>query len=195
MEWPFITSEGDIAALLQLVSEDQASGSPPCYYQYSDVSFQVDFTVDLAHSQAARQRIDWNSKRAGKVVLLVSGSLLLTEIDDEDIETGVRLRFSRMSVGDPSGHQNQRYESHVTELDSKALRQETHGTTLDGKDAACALKTETGLTNCSACISAAFAVFTSTLIQSDYDLAHRIFDNVRHRGESGLDKAACLVRG
>lgn len=39
IEWPLITSEGDIAALLQLVSEDQASGSPLYYHHYFDVGF------------------------------------------------------------------------------------------------------------------------------------------------------------
>ncbi|KIK99780.1 hypothetical protein PAXRUDRAFT_445053 [Paxillus rubicundulus Ve08.2h10] len=53
MEWPLVASEGDVATLLQLVSEDQ-----------------VDFIVDLTQSRYARPKIDWNSKRAGTVILV-----------------------------------------------------------------------------------------------------------------------------
>ncbi|KAG8220242.1 hypothetical protein J3R82DRAFT_1283 [Butyriboletus roseoflavus] len=158
MEWPLIPSEGDIVTLLQLVSEDQ-----------------VDFTVDLSQSRAARQMIDWNSKRA----------------DDEDIETSIRLRFSRTFVVGPGGNQDQSPESPV-EPDSNTLGQGIHGTTLDGKEAACTLKTEVGVINCSACIDTAFAIFTSSLSQSDRDLARRILDSAHRLRETGLNKAECL---
>jgi len=39
MDWPLITSEGDIATLLQLVSEDQVSKSLSLYLEYIYVSF------------------------------------------------------------------------------------------------------------------------------------------------------------
>ncbi|KAF8446218.1 hypothetical protein L210DRAFT_3529314 [Boletus edulis BED1] len=159
MEWSLTASEGDIATLLQLVSEDQ-----------------VDFTVDLSQSRAVRQKIDWNSKRA----------------DDEDIETSIRLRFSRTSVVGPGGNQDQCPESPVVEPDANTSTQEIHGTTLDGKAAACTLKTTCGLINCSACIDTAFRIFTSSLSQSDRDLACRILDYVRSLKESGLKKETCL---
>ncbi|KAF8559362.1 hypothetical protein OG21DRAFT_1594769 [Imleria badia] len=157
MEWPLIASEGDIATLLQLISEDQ-----------------VDFTVDLSQSRVARQKIDWNSKRA----------------DDEDIETSIRLRFSRTSVAGPGGDQCP--ESPAVEPEVNTLGQEIHETTLDGKEAACTLKAETGLINCSACIDTAFATFTSSLGQSDRDLARRTLGLARSSRETGLNKATCL---
>lgn len=153
----------------------------------------MDFTVDLSQSQAARQKIDWNSKRAGKVISLVPGGLIIDRTDDEDIETGIRLRFSRTPVADPGGNRNRCYESPVIEFDANTLGQEVHGTTLDGKEAACTLKTEIGLINCSTCINAVFAIFSSSLIQSDRELARRIFDCVRSQKETGLSKVACLV--
>lgn len=113
--------------------------------------------------------------------------------DDEDIETSIRLRFSRTPVVGPGGNRDQCPESPVVEPDPNSSAQEIHGTTLDGKEAACTLKTETGLIDCSACINTAFATFTSNLSQSDRDLARRIFDHARSFGETGLSKAACLV--
>ena len=113
--------------------------------------------------------------------------------DDEDIETNIRLKFSRTSVTGPGGNQDQCPESPVVGPDSSISGQETHGTTLDGKVAACILQTETGLINCSACINAAFATFSSSLSRSDRDLARRILDNARSLKEAGLDKATCLV--
>ena len=113
--------------------------------------------------------------------------------DDEDIETSIRLRVSRTSGVGPGGNQDQRPESPVVERDPSTSGEEIHGITLDGKDAACTLKTDTGLINCSPCINIAFATFTSNLSQSDRDLARRILDYARSSRETGLNKAACLV--
>ncbi|KAJ6519412.1 hypothetical protein C8R45DRAFT_1066116 [Mycena sanguinolenta] len=46
-EWPLLSTDGDTAALIQLVSDNK-----------------VDFKIDTAQAQAARPAIDWNSKRA-----------------------------------------------------------------------------------------------------------------------------------
>ncbi|KAF8845363.1 hypothetical protein BDN67DRAFT_941224 [Paxillus ammoniavirescens] len=159
MEWPLVASEGDIATLLQLVSEDQ-----------------VDFTVDLTQSRYARPKIDWNSKRA----------------DDDDIETDIRLKFARTSTAEPDGPENGSSETPFVETDSDPLGREEHGKTLDGKEAACTLKTSSGLVNCSGCINAAFTRFASGLSQSDGKLARRIFDGVRTFKDIGANKTTCL---
>ncbi|KAJ7596727.1 hypothetical protein C8J56DRAFT_295687 [Mycena floridula] len=46
-EWPLLASDGDLAALIQLVSEEK-----------------VTFKVDTTQAQAARPSLDWNSKKA-----------------------------------------------------------------------------------------------------------------------------------
>ncbi|KAH7915130.1 hypothetical protein BJ138DRAFT_998508 [Hygrophoropsis aurantiaca] len=46
-DWPLVASDGDVAALLELVSDDK-----------------VDFEIDLAHLTTSRSKIDWNSKKA-----------------------------------------------------------------------------------------------------------------------------------
>ncbi|KAF5377206.1 hypothetical protein D9615_006321 [Tricholomella constricta] len=46
-EWPLLATDGDSAALIQLVSENK-----------------VEFKVDTSHAQSARPTLDWNSKKA-----------------------------------------------------------------------------------------------------------------------------------
>ncbi|KAJ6501642.1 hypothetical protein C8R47DRAFT_1108154 [Mycena vitilis] len=46
-EWPLLSTDGDTAALIQLVSDNT-----------------VDFKIDTIHAQGARAAIDWNSKKA-----------------------------------------------------------------------------------------------------------------------------------
>ncbi|KAJ6574623.1 hypothetical protein B0H19DRAFT_1124959 [Mycena capillaripes] len=46
-EWPLLSTDGDTAALIQLVSDNK-----------------VDFKIDTTQAQAARAAIDWNSKKA-----------------------------------------------------------------------------------------------------------------------------------
>ncbi|KAF9229607.1 hypothetical protein BS17DRAFT_743885 [Gyrodon lividus] len=159
MEWPLIASEGDVAALLQLVSEDQ-----------------VDFTVDLTQSRAARPKIDWNSKRA----------------DDDDIETGIRLKFARTSAVEQDAPENQSLETPLVRIDSGSLCHEAHGKTPDGKEATCTLKNSSGLVNCTSCIDTTFARFASGLSPPDGELARRTLSHVRASKEMGVSKARCL---
>ncbi|KAF8058259.1 hypothetical protein FPV67DRAFT_1524679 [Lyophyllum atratum] len=46
-EWPLLATDGDSAALIQLVSENK-----------------LEFKVDTTHAQSARPTLDWNSKKA-----------------------------------------------------------------------------------------------------------------------------------
>ncbi|KAJ3890668.1 hypothetical protein GG344DRAFT_88728 [Lentinula edodes] len=46
-EWPLLATDGDLASLLQLVSENK-----------------VEFNIDTSHAQACRSALDWNSKKA-----------------------------------------------------------------------------------------------------------------------------------
>lgn len=48
-EWPLLATDGDLASLLQLVSENK-----------------VEFNIDTSHPQACRSALDWNSKKAGR---------------------------------------------------------------------------------------------------------------------------------
>lgn len=52
--WPLTASDGDTAALLELVSEGK-----------------VDFEIDATGPQSARAAIDWNSKKAGTCSIIV----------------------------------------------------------------------------------------------------------------------------
>lgn len=47
-DWPLLATDGDLANLLQLVSENK-----------------VEFNIDTSHPKACRPALDWNSKKAG----------------------------------------------------------------------------------------------------------------------------------
>lgn len=60
-----ISSDGDIAALIELVSDNKVRRlpSPPVYLPNSK---QIELTVDTTHAQAARNKLEWNSKKTGQ---------------------------------------------------------------------------------------------------------------------------------
>ncbi|OAX37287.1 hypothetical protein K503DRAFT_866963 [Rhizopogon vinicolor AM-OR11-026] len=71
MEWPLIASDGDTAALLQLVSEEQ-----------------VNFTIDVAQLRSSRARLDWNSKKADDNDIETNIQVHLNALDGDDNEAG-----------------------------------------------------------------------------------------------------------
>lgn len=63
-DWPLIATDGDCAALVQLVSENKVFH---IVYERKKSEFihQVDFRIDTTAAQASRPALDWNSKKAG----------------------------------------------------------------------------------------------------------------------------------
>ncbi|KAH7883859.1 hypothetical protein F5I97DRAFT_1606122 [Phlebopus sp. FC_14] len=131
---------------------------------------------DLMQSQAARPKIDWNSKRA----------------DDDDIETTIQLKFMNMSV-DADVYKNQPFETTVTEHHQTMSEDEGHGYTSEGSSAACALNASHGVINCIRCIETGFSVLASGLDELDRKLSQRILEHVRASKGTGVSKAMCLV--
>lgn len=66
-EWPLVANDGDVAALIELVSSEQVGDLVPVYYIKFPIksSAKVEFQVDTTQAQSARANIDWNSKKAG----------------------------------------------------------------------------------------------------------------------------------
>ena len=77
-EWPLLASDGDVAALIELVSDHQVIISGYLTTQYLGLkcsSLKAEFHIDTTQAQSARTNIDWNSKKAG--LLLQYPSMLL----------------------------------------------------------------------------------------------------------------------
>jgi oxalate---CoA ligase len=66
-QWPILSTDGDVAALIQLVSEDKVRRQLVIVATHSRNSWirQVEFRINTSQAQAARPGLDWNSKKAG----------------------------------------------------------------------------------------------------------------------------------
>ncbi|KAI6125742.1 hypothetical protein EV401DRAFT_1061909 [Pisolithus croceorrhizus] len=159
MEWSLEAHDGDVATLMQLVSEDQVS-----------------LQVDTSHPRSVRSRIDWNSKRADdddietSIRVKFSSSTLtdLEVVEDSQVETPLaEPEFTLVTMGDDADH----------------------GRTLHGDIAACGLRTSHGLVNCSRCLAVSFSKYVTGLNQSDAKLALCILERVKDSRSLGLTKA------
>ncbi|KAG2045206.1 hypothetical protein BDR03DRAFT_989022 [Suillus americanus] len=168
LEWPLLASDGDTAALLQLVSEEQ-----------------VNFIIDTAQLRNARTRLDWNSKKADDDDIETSIQVRLNALDDGDDNEG------NGSAMLPS------YESRLgptnTPLDESMQRE--HGKTVTGTDAACAKKTQSKIVNCVLCTESTFSEFVAGLDCEQRKLAQNIFDRANASSESGSSKSHYLAFG
>jgi hypothetical protein len=167
LEWPLLASDGDIAALLQLVSEEQ-----------------VNFIIDTAQLRNARIRLDWNSKKADDDDIETSIQVRLNALDGDDNE-------GNESAILPS------YESRLnptnTPPDEDMQRQ--HGKTVTGADAACAKKTRSRIVDCVLCAESTFSEFVVDLDGEHRKLAQNIFDQANASSELGSSKSHYLAFG
>ncbi|KAG0697275.1 hypothetical protein DFH29DRAFT_947152 [Suillus ampliporus] len=165
MEWPLLASDGDTAALLQLVSEEQ-----------------VDFMIDMAQSRNARTRLDWNSKKADDDDIETSIQVRLNALDGEDNEgNGGAILHSHEPYSDP------------TNMPPDESMQ--HGKTITGADAACTEKSQSRIVDCVLCIESTFSEFAARLDVEQQKLARNIFDRARASSELGTSKSHYLALG
>ncbi|KAG2160090.1 uncharacterized protein EDB93DRAFT_1324544 [Suillus bovinus] len=165
MEWPLLASDGDTAALLQLVSEEQ-----------------VNFIIDTAQSQNARTRLDWNSKKADDNDIETSIQVCLKPLDGDDNEgNGCAITPLCELRLDPTN----------TSLDE--IKQ--HGKTVTQADAACAEKIQSRIVDCALCIESTFSKFVAGLDGEQRILARDIFDRANASLELGSSKSHYLALG
>ncbi|KAG1769612.1 hypothetical protein EDD22DRAFT_1048040 [Suillus occidentalis] len=165
MEWPLLASDGDTAALLQLVSENQ-----------------VNFIIDTAQSRNARTRLDWNSKKADDDDIETSIQVRLNALDGDDNEgSGSTILPS--------------YESRLDPTTTPPDEIMQHGKTVTGVDAACAEKTQSRIVDCVLCIESTLSEFVADLDGEQRMLARNIFDQAKASSESGSSKLHYLALG
>ncbi|KAF7320177.1 B-block-TFIIIC domain-containing protein [Mycena kentingensis (nom. inval.)] len=146
-EWPLLSTDGDAAALIQLVSENK-----------------VRFKIDTSAAQAAREIVDWNSKKA----------------DDDHIETALFIRFHDLAPPQtPSPIQTQ---SLTIPVDTVA----EHGTTVDNAPACCKLVAEDSLIDCPACLEEDWGALYASLDAKDRDTTQLVLDAVMASGQAGI---------
>ncbi|KAG2345257.1 hypothetical protein BDR05DRAFT_1058382 [Suillus weaverae] len=165
LEWPLLASDGDTAALLQLVSEEQ-----------------VDFIIDTAQLRNARTRLDWNSKKADDDDIETSIQVRLNVLDGDDNE-------GNGSATLPS------YESRFDPTNTPLNESMQHGKTVTGADAACAEKAQSRIVDCMLCIESTFSEFVAGLDGEQRKLARNIFDRANVSSQSGSSKSHYLALG
>ncbi|KAG1841331.1 hypothetical protein DFJ58DRAFT_845058 [Suillus subalutaceus] len=165
LEWPLLASDGDTAALLQLVSEEQI--------RHSCETLEQGLT-----GTAKKQRIDDDD-------IETSIQVRLNAVDngDDNEGNGGAMLPSYESRLDPTN----------TPLDESMQRE--HGKTVTGTDAACAKKTQSKIVNCVLCTESTFSEFIAGLDCEQRKLAQDIFDRANASSESGSSKSHYLAFG
>nr|GAT43664.1 predicted protein [Mycena chlorophos] len=158
-EWPLLATDGDIAALVELVSEDK-----------------VHFKIDTTQAQAARELVDWNSKKA----------------DDDHIETAILYRFHDVPTpSTPSPIQTPIQTSSLEPIPVETAAQ--HEVLPDGTPACCKRVNAESVIDCVACIEEECESLSAALDSEDRDILLVISDAVAASGAKGITKEALLV--
>ncbi|KAF7340022.1 B-block-TFIIIC domain-containing protein [Mycena venus] len=171
-EWPLLSTDGDTAALIQLVSDNK-----------------VDFKIDTTQAQGARAAIDWNSKKAGRWPSSLLPSMLKQIKDDDHIETAILVRFHDISIPQTP--------IPVPALALAPMEVETvaeHGTTEDGSLACCKRVNEDSLIDCAACLEGEWGALYASIGSKDRDQFQLILDTVTGSGAKGITKRDLLTK-
>ncbi|KAG6891070.1 hypothetical protein C0995_014159 [Termitomyces sp. Mi166 len=172
-EWPLTASDGDSAALIQLVSENKASIIPLYTTFFVLTSHKVEFKVDTSHAQSCRPTLDWNSKKA----------------DDDQIETAVHVRTIVTSLSQPQQIPTPKSSPARTMLSLPTELNPAHGQSVDGGIASCRRLTNAGLADCMVCLEEEWTSFNDGLSPEERELAMHILTIVRHGAEHGVTKS------
>ncbi|KAH6916823.1 hypothetical protein BKA70DRAFT_313865 [Coprinopsis sp. MPI-PUGE-AT-0042] len=163
-EWPLTATDGDALALIHLVAESQ-----------------VDFKIDTTLAQAAREGLDWNSKRA----------------DDDQIETSILARYHvgvNSAAASPetleqSGGDNAPEDPEAMDTSHSSAN---HGTA--GELPACCRKSSNhGIVDCRACLEDSLRSLQEQLDEAQKSALSRLLSFVRGLGEEGCTKNDLMI--
>jgi len=193
-EWPLRASEGDLAMLAQITSEDLVSRPIEIKVLIYDTESQVDFKFDITGPRAARTEIDWNSKRAGESrICILLGEIITSNashLDDDHIETTIytRSRLSGISTLDTEDIEaNRTCTPSVVEGGD-----EGHGKTIEGA-VACCRKYSDGQVNCDLCLNAALKAWLIQSGPNEKEVSHRVLAQLEEAGPAGLHISTLIV--
>ncbi|CCM00318.1 uncharacterized protein FIBRA_02348 [Fibroporia radiculosa] len=163
-EWSLLSSEGDVAALAELVSENK-----------------IDFKIDTSQPQLARTKMDWNSKKAddddNETTLLIR----LVSTSDSGAQSSVEEQSAQTPIAQvpsPGG--------------ANEIPADEHGHTTDGERAFCSRSTG-GLIDCSACLQEAASFLVQESENKHVSLLNSLMHALRNAGSRGLSKPQLLA--
>ncbi|KAI5829674.1 hypothetical protein K523DRAFT_416530 [Schizophyllum commune Tattone D] len=161
-EWPLVATDGDVAALIQLVSEDKA-----------------DFEVDTTHPREVWPKVDWNSKKADDDDFETAIRVRFRDmaIRDASVEKSMSPEVSKQAA------------MNFTALGPAREHQPTtHGFSERGETASCRLTSDASVVDCAVCIRAGWEALGSVLDPSSRGMGERIMALAKEAGAEGLTK-------
>ncbi|KAK0208398.1 hypothetical protein DFS33DRAFT_1303084 [Desarmillaria ectypa] len=159
-EWPLTATDGDSAALIQLVSDNK-----------------VDFKIDTTNAQAARPMLDWNSKKADDDQIEPSLHVQFHNISLRSSSSQVTPIVQPMDI-DPLGSKG---------LDTSDA---VHGQAVDGSAACCRRATDNGVVDCTGCLDEQWASISPTFSAGEMAIAHSVLSIVGQAGGQAASKIA-----
>ncbi|KZT74913.1 hypothetical protein DAEQUDRAFT_720101 [Daedalea quercina L-15889] len=175
-EWSLLSSDGDMAALLDLVSSNK-----------------VEFKVDTSNPQTRRPGFDWNSKKADDDDIETG---IMVRIPSQT-ENATVASVVEQGVGISDTEATPMQQSVIDTPIDPALSEgalmpdssygDQHGKTWDGGTAFCAQSTH-GLVDCQACLQAAKAALLLTVANEEAGIMNRVLDELQDAAAAGLEK-------
>ncbi|KAH9835845.1 uncharacterized protein C8Q71DRAFT_99456 [Rhodofomes roseus] len=179
-EWSLLSSDGDMAALLDLVSINK-----------------INFKVDTSSPQARRPAFDWNSKKADDDDI-ETGIMVRLSNRTEDTKTTTAVE----AIAEPtevaiSPMQQIAFEIPIDPVLSDGVSVDVspsepspvtqHGKTWDGSAAFCQ-KDTTGLVDCQACLQASKSKLLLTVGDEESEIVNDVLDELQDAVAEGLEK-------
>ncbi|KAG2023118.1 hypothetical protein CC2G_000811 [Coprinopsis cinerea AmutBmut pab1-1] len=163
-EWPLTATDGDAITLIHLVAENQ-----------------VQFKIDTTHAQAAREGLDWNSKRA----------------DDDQIETSILTKYTVALPELVSSPEQPLNELDIDENAAMDLSHSAapHGTNGEGSPACCRRSSERGVVDCHQCLRDSRHMVEEQLNDEQKLGLSRLLMYVRDAGKEGRSKDSLKIPG
>lgn len=159
-EWPSMATDGDSAALIQLVSDNK-----------------VDFKIDTTNAQAARLMLDWNSKKADDDQI---ETILHVHFRDMSLRSSSSQATPIVQFMNNDGSESTRLPT------SEAV----HGQAVDGSVACCRRVADNGVIDCTGCLDEQWASVSQTFSAEEMAVAHAILSIVGQAGGQGSSKIA-----
>ncbi|KAI0080022.1 hypothetical protein K474DRAFT_383634 [Panus rudis PR-1116 ss-1] len=187
-DWSLFASDGEIAALVQLVSE--------C---------KLDMRADTTIAQAARAAIDWNSKKADdddletaiQIRYLGGQSSGTTPVPSGAQSTEGSVMPSAIPIdpallqapecASPKPSEPTFEDVHMAEPEDRPSDNVPHGATHDGSVAACR-RSGALLVDCTACLQESRGKLLASLPATRAELARCILDMLQEAGSKGVSK-------
>ncbi|KAF5384735.1 hypothetical protein D9757_006233 [Collybiopsis confluens] len=161
--WPLLASDGDMATLIQLVSDNK-----------------VDFNIDTSHPQACRVTLDWNSKKADDDQIETDLNFRFFGLSDAASNSNDGENLESLDGENPI----------VDIVENPAVK---HGITVNGQPACCRKEISDAVVDCSGCLDELWQARSSHFNAQELTTAQLILWLVAQAGMKGVSKQDLIM--